>query len=57
MPDRRARPIPACLARGTIPADRPGEESADPADRPSPAVQDYLKAIYLLDESAERRAR
>ncbi|HET6690191.1 MAG TPA: metal-dependent transcriptional regulator [Miltoncostaeaceae bacterium] len=23
------------------------------AERPSPAVQDYLKAIYLLDESAE----
>ena len=23
------------------------------AERPSPAVQDYLKAIYLLDESAD----
>src|SRR6476469_7279277 len=33
--------------------------SSDPArrdqmDRPSPAVQDYLKAIYQLGESAER---
>jgi DtxR family Mn-dependent transcriptional regulator len=39
--------------------DRGGTIDADPArsemtvDRPSPAVQDYLKAIYQLDETAE----
>ncbi len=33
---------------GTAPA-----REYDPVDRPSPAVQDYLKAIYQLDEQAE----
>jgi DtxR family Mn-dependent transcriptional regulator len=42
-------------ARGTISA--PTRRGAPlTAQRPSPAVQDYLKAIYLLDESADMSA-